>query len=73
VTRTEREFTAILAAHDAEASAPEAARREQRRLSGREFYFANPAEVGLDDQIGDVALSHRREVEMRPGHDTTWR
>ena len=54
--RPQWDFPAILAAYDAVACAPEVAGRPRSPLSCREVYLADPAAVGPDGNVCDIAF-----------------
>lgn len=56
ITKAQWEFPAILAAYDAVACSPQAKVRPGGRLSCREVYLAEPAQIGDDDLICDIAF-----------------
>jgi DNA-binding transcriptional MerR regulator len=56
ITKAQWDYPAILAAYDAVACSPEAAARPRSRLSCREVYLAEPAAVGDDGLICDIAF-----------------
>jgi hypothetical protein len=59
ITKAQWDFPAILAAYDAVAGSPEAAARPGSRLSCREVYVAEPADIDDDDHICDIAFPLR--------------
>jgi DNA-binding transcriptional MerR regulator len=56
ITKAQWDFPAILAAYDAVACAPEVAGRPRSPLSCREVYLADPAAVGPDGNVCDIAF-----------------
>jgi DNA-binding transcriptional MerR regulator len=56
ITKAQWEFPAILAAYDAVACSPEVSARTRGRLSCREVYLAEPAAIGEDDPVCDIAF-----------------
>jgi len=56
ITKAQWEFPAILAAYDAVAGSPEVSTRPRSRLSCREVYVAEPAAIGNDDLVCDIAF-----------------
>jgi DNA-binding transcriptional MerR regulator len=56
ITKAQWEFPAILAAYDAVACSPEVSARTRGRLSCREIYLAEPAAIGEDDPVCDIAF-----------------
>jgi DNA-binding transcriptional MerR regulator len=56
ITKAQWDYPAILAAYDAVACSPEAIARPGSRLSCREVYRAEPAAIGHDDLICDIAF-----------------
>jgi DNA-binding transcriptional MerR regulator len=56
ITKAQWEFPAILAAYDAVACSPEVSSRPRSQLSCREVYLAEPAAIGADDPVCDIAF-----------------
>jgi DNA-binding transcriptional MerR regulator len=56
ITKAQWEFPAILAAYDAVAGSPEVSSRPRSQLSCREVYVAEPAAIGTDDLVCDIAF-----------------
>ncbi|MGI8696955.1 MAG: hypothetical protein ACR2JQ_09960 [Mycobacteriales bacterium] len=56
ITKREWDYPAILAAYDAVACSPQASARSRSPLSCREVYLADPASLGDDDPICDIAF-----------------
>jgi DNA-binding transcriptional MerR regulator len=56
ITKAQWAFPAILVAYDAVTCSPEATARPRSRLSCREVYLTEPAEIGDDDLVCDVAF-----------------
>jgi len=56
ITKAQWDYPAILAAYDAVACSPQAAARPGSRLSCREVYLTEPAAIGNDELICDVAF-----------------
>lgn len=56
ITKAQWAYPAILAAYDAVACSPEATARAGSRLSCREVYLAEPATIGLEDPVCDIAF-----------------
>jgi DNA-binding transcriptional MerR regulator len=56
ITKAQWDFPAILAAYDAVACSPEASARRGSALSCREVYLTEPASIGPDDLICDIAF-----------------
>ena len=56
ITKAQWDYSAILAAYDAVACSPEATARPGCRLSCREVYLAEPATIGDNDLICDIAF-----------------
>jgi DNA-binding transcriptional MerR regulator len=56
ITKAQWDFPAILAAYDAVACSPEVSGRTRSHLSCREVYLAEPAAIGQDDPICDIAF-----------------
>ncbi|HET7013714.1 MAG TPA: GyrI-like domain-containing protein [Streptosporangiaceae bacterium] len=56
ITKAQWDFPAILAAYDAVAGSAEVAARPKGRLSCREVYVAEPATIGADDFVCDIAF-----------------
>jgi DNA-binding transcriptional MerR regulator len=56
ITKAQWEYPAILAAYDAVACSPEVSDRPRSRLSCREVYLAEPAAIGDDDLVCDIAF-----------------
>lgn len=56
ITKAQWEYPAILAAYDAVACSPEVSGRPRSRLSCREVYLAEPAAIGDDDLVCDIAF-----------------
>lgn len=56
ITKSQWEYPAILAAYDAVGCSPEVSARPRSRLSCREVYLAEPAAIGADDLICDIAF-----------------
>jgi DNA-binding transcriptional MerR regulator len=56
ITKAQWEYPAILAAYDAVACSPEVSAHPRSRLSCREVYLAEPAAIGDDDLICDIAF-----------------
>ncbi len=56
ITKAQWAYPAILAAYDAVAASPEAQARARRALSCREVYLADPADVGDDELLCDIAF-----------------
>ena len=56
ITKAQWEYPAILAAYDAVACSPEVSARPRSRLSCREVYLAEPAAIGDDDLVCEIAF-----------------
>lgn len=56
ITKAQWEYPAILAAYDAVACSSEVSARPRSRLSCREVYLAEPAAIGEDDLVCDIAF-----------------
>jgi DNA-binding transcriptional MerR regulator len=56
IIRTQWDFPAILAAYDAVACSPAVTGRPRSSLSCREVYWADPATVGPDEKVCDIAF-----------------
>jgi hypothetical protein len=56
ITTAQWDYPAILAAYDAVACAPEVAGRARSPLSCREVYLADPAAIGPDENVCDIAF-----------------
>ncbi len=56
ITKAQWDYPAILAAYDAVACSPEATARPGSRLSCREVYLREPADIGDDDLLCDIAF-----------------
>jgi hypothetical protein len=56
ITKAQWDFPAILAAYDAVACSPEASARPGSALSCREVYVAEPASIGPDEKVCDIAF-----------------
>jgi DNA-binding transcriptional MerR regulator len=56
ITKAQWDYPAILAAYDAVACSPEATARPKSRLSCREVYLTEPADIGDNDLICDIAF-----------------
>lgn len=62
ITKAQWEYPAILAAYDAVACSPEVSARRHSQLSCREVYLAEPAAIGDNDVICDIAFPLREET-----------
>jgi DNA-binding transcriptional MerR regulator len=56
ITKAQWDFPAILAAYDAVACSPEVSARPGSALSCREVYVAEPASIGPDEKVCDIAF-----------------
>jgi DNA-binding transcriptional MerR regulator len=56
ITKAQWAYPAILAAYDAVACSPEATARSRSQLSCREVYVADPAAIGDDELVCDIAF-----------------
>ena len=56
ITKAQWDFPAILAAYDAVACSPEVSARPGSALSCREVYVAEPADIGPDEKVCDIAF-----------------
>ena len=56
ITRAQWDFPAILAAYDAVACSPEVSTAPRSALSCREVYRADPAVIGPDENVCDIAF-----------------
>ena len=56
ITKAQWDFPAILAAYDAVASSPEVSPAPRSALSCREVYRADPATIGPDENVCDIAF-----------------
>jgi DNA-binding transcriptional MerR regulator len=56
ITKAQWDYPAILAAYDAVGCSSEVANRPRSRLSCREVYLAEPASIGNDELICDIAF-----------------
>jgi DNA-binding transcriptional MerR regulator len=56
ITKAQWDFPAILAAYDAVACSPEVSTAPRSALSCREVYVADPAAIGADENVCDIAF-----------------